>query len=490
MLLMGLLRDAIEPAEDRADEISKCVVNAAQAIEEADEVSTMTRALRGWAGKAPLNQSVLLHALDDLAEITSPERMISLGLVAASLGIEIASIHQQLVSTIPEPARRSLYSSLMGQSPGNKISEEYINRLVEFGDIWTTTSPTCNAASVLVLLLCGILDEERLPGLLFHRELIALTGLGPYRDNMWNLLAIAAADGNPFVEARQALTHAEAMDNNKLPPIPETPRREILSEVMTTIWPVPVDRVDVPTGLPGSISRNGRAAPHIRRRLTRKLKDIFDREFSNSQKEYHPMSNKELELIKKQFVDRLHETTNTYWNLIRGTDVFNDMFVSVIESGLQLRPSGLWREAIRVSVVGHFPRLIAHYLSNEFLDKLLGRMRDGIASAQDIEITAWLLLVDIWVWDHFGYYQAEHSPFRDLADVGREYRKPQIVFANSARDFTHGRISVNEFQRTLWDDEAGVYTMLIESGWPTPRKRRAKARKTKPSSRSETEAIS
>jgi hypothetical protein len=255
------------------------------------------------------------------------------------------------------------------------------------------------------------------------------------------------------------------------------PRRGSAEGISRAIFPyldgnVGTDFPGIDPTRPEAIRRRRESINHftdsIRRYLTDQVRTVTRFEVKSGRTRNSTTS--DIELIRREVYERIKTIPQSYWTMLRSTEVF-DRFISSAVKSLDLRPEGHWQEALRTTLGHRLPGAIAPYFRHEFQNGVEKRIRDGSASEDDLNFAAWFLLVDIWIWVQRAYKDPSQSPFNSLAEATRTLEHAALRFSNVARDISHG-VDGAEAQMTsvIGDQTSGVMALLRSAGWPLTEK--------------------
>lgn len=454
LLLMGLLRDGIEPAEEQALEIVKQTLTTLQSLTDPDDILTVQSSIRAWTNRDKLSVGIGGVALNILFEKAATPGKLTLSLTRSSLDLPPADSAQLAIleRELGNDPQLQAYKALILGRPAATVRWPDI---VALHDLWATDSPQGNLCAAIGLCLSILLEPEHVPRRLLARELTLLptSGYGPHSDHFMNLLSVALPAAKLPPEVINALGSA-------LGPM----RRREANLIVRAISPYMNGLI---TFDEGSRNEDFSMLEGLRGNLREKLKKAKIRvpRLKTSRSELH----EDLALISETFRDKLEEAPTSFWQMVRSSEIFSEMIIPSIAGPLGLKHLGHWQEALRISLRDRIPQAISRYLDVQEWRALAGRLTARAETSDDLDFAAWLALFDLWIWERDGYHEADQSPLRYVLEAARNRDHPSLQFVLAVRGVCHQvPDSGAELQRLTADPKSQIVTLLTGLGWPQP----------------------
>ncbi len=116
---------------------------------------------------------------------------------------------------------------------------------------------------------------------------------------------------------------------------------------------------------------------------------------------------------------------------------FSSALTDLLLVGLDLRPSDLWREALKHCFVPRISERLWLYRPDTW-DRTTAIFAEGIVSENDYFAAAWMLLHDLWIYVEHNDAGPDETPLADLARLTRNVDHPALRIAHCLRDLAHG----------------------------------------------------
>lgn len=461
LLLLGLLRDGIEPAEDRSEEIISKSTHAIIALAESNDIRLIVDALLAWKGKQETNGRLLTTCMKSIASRLRGSDKCTLALIAAMLKIDPGDLDYSVTSAaFPSKSSKRAFEALILERRFKRAVPDTWRGLLALHDLWATHSPEGNAAAAIGLAISVLLDPVKPAKRLLRREilLLATVGYGPHRDHLLNLLGIGLSANirSPFLEKAISSSLGVSHDGGRK-------RKPSARMLLPQILDVFMAERTTSSGPSEFLMTDA-----LRDRLSAKLSSVgvpsMEPDLTATDR-----TQSQLSMLRKSFRPQQARSPELYWNMLRSTDVFAEHLIDSLGTTLHLQPMEHWREALRTVLPARVPYSVGQYLVPEEWARVEKTLDTGSASEEDLDLAAWLLLVDLWVWDNRGYRYASDSPFERVSAISRTYKYPALLLANTVRDVCQERHDHgSDFRTLVFDETTGVLRLLRDNCWPEP----------------------
>ncbi|OLU02969.1 hypothetical protein BVK86_11700 [Pseudomonas reinekei] len=453
LLLTGLLRDSIEAAELRAEDIFVVTHNALASCEGIEDFVDLKQSIEGLVQKDAVNLAHALSAFNSLFENASSYKILRLALINYSLGYPALEESCSIRDVSLSAASSLVLNSLVLSKPSMRVEECSLNKLKYVYSKWATKNAEANAASTVGLGVLMLLDPSNQAEKLFERELFLMfsKNFGPHHDHGLHLVAIASASTAMHPAMATAL-------NNSLRGSKHTTKRQVRSflELAIKIWLT--DNLARPT----SVAKFFNALDHSK--ASQKSGMMVDDErkvVRPGRSTFFPIAD-----LRGALVGFNGSRNESYWEGLRKTDVFSHYITPSLEVALDETFDFHWSEAFKGSLKSSLPMSFKKYFDPDEWAALESRIKSAAYTADDVNFAAWLILFDVWVYLRKGYSEESKSPISDLISVARQSDEPKIKLAIVLRGcFLNGVESAGELSKLLASDER-VMEILAKSGWP------------------------
>lgn len=460
LLLLGLLRDGIEPAEEEASAIVSHALRTIEKLDNVNDLRAVQSALRSWIDKTVTNTDVVNQALISLVNNTPAKHILALDLTRPVVGLpppERDEIEKASGGAGNREVAAKYARLILGNTEADSVPSS--TEMARIQDLWATESPEGNVAAAAGLAVSILLDPTDAPRRLLERELIMLgtASHGPHGDHMMNMLAIAL----PNIELPWQITKAleQALVNRGS------------SKSRGTLYSGLINNTN---GIFSDSDEDDSQTLKIVNIIESRLRDAsYEKSISALLQVRRPSKindrHRELNLIRDAFQSKMATDPGIYWRMVLSSEIYESYIFYFLLISQDLEPAPHWQESLRFSLEKHVPMVLAEYLNPLSWDDLRKRFLSGCENENDLDFAAWLFLLDAWTWEHHGYRSAEDSPFLELAEIvgARDY--PGLDFALCVRGICFGDpLSAQRLQALTADRESAVPLMLSRIGWPEP----------------------
>lgn len=469
LLLVGLLRDGIEPAEEQAKLIIEQALQSLQTLQSSEDVVSLQSSVRAWTTKDPANAKTSESAATKLFEVSTLEEKLTIALARPALGLR--HLEASEASSLEKLGEQNkVYKSLILGTPATKIN---CDALMALHDLWATQSPETNAAAAAGLALFILLDPTSVAARLLQRELITFgTGeYGPHNDHLQNLMAISMAG----VSIRPELTRA----------LSNSFKRRRLRSISDLIVPHMNGLIRQDSdGKRDKFAMLDSIRPFLEERVENaKISSV--RVFASRSKRAD-QAREEIDLIKATFRANMVESPGSYWDMLCASEIFTEYVISSVISALDLSPAAHWKEGLRSSLKSRIPTLLAKFFDEAEWTNLSVRLRGDDCRSEDQDFAAWLVLLDLWVWQRDGYTKATESPLIHVVEAAKGSQHTLLNFSLALWRVCHQLPGANEELQTVTTaTNSNLRTLLGNFGWlpPTARGHSRRSSRSRPSAK-------
>ncbi len=410
-LIAGLLLDGVEPAELRAEEIIKQLIQSASLVAESNQLRPLLSMLRTWMAKESSNKEIadnVLHSL--IKKAKTNKQKFALFLIASTLDLAGETIEElNKIASRGEKDDELVHLFLI--SSESQINFEQLQK--EFSLLWAIEdylaemARETNSVAAICQAITTSLPLNIAAKRFFKMQLLLLSYgsiAGPFFDYNFSSIFIAnsAGSGNDKLIAK--------LSSDGLPKgFGNTRRMAALSKRLKAVL--------------GSLQtrRSHIWSWDIRHKRISGLKE--------SQKELN-------ELLDMSAGGGLN-VYNRDWSKILSSPMSHDYIVNLICLVFNLEPRAHWWEALRASFLPAIPQRLNFFYQSEY-EKLETTIADGKDNEGKIYKAAWILLFDCWLYLGKGYDSPEQSSFKRLATLTRGSDAPPLRIAHCIRDLAFG----------------------------------------------------
>ena len=478
LLLIGLLRDGVEPAEEEALEITTHALKTLFRLDNSNDVRAVHSALAAWFGKDKKNEQVGTHAVKKLFASSDPARRLTLLLTKSIVHIDDPMIDERILiyKNLAGSLELSAFARLVDREVNDTIPTIDWSRMNSVHDFWATESPEGNVAAAAGLCISILLDPIGVPRRLFHRELVVLGAVpsnGPHNDHMLNLLSFAL----PLVVFPPEIAGAFKIALGSARGQKARSEKEtslIVSRVQRLLAGkrTPVRNKDTEPSLDvkNTLLEKANLASSEVTRLPEQLRHFRE-----------PTNTSGLGLIKKTFRATFEKNSFGYIKMIFDSEIYSELLFPSLQLSLNVSPVAHWQEALRGPLQSRVSEAICMYFDIREWETLITRFKENTQCEDDRFFAAWLVMLDIWTWEHEGYHEDTSSPLKRIISVVQGDPHPLLRFVLSLRKACLQLPGANEELTALVTDrESGLADLLTDVGWahPGPVNRRPKTHMT------------
>jgi hypothetical protein len=438
-LLCGLLLDAIEPAEERREEILRRLISRACKAETVEDLRVLAGMLRSWLGKEPANESTVWTILDGRARKTAVARdRQALALVASVLDLTKTRIRefrgQVVAHTKGAAGLVQLFLDDSLKTKDLRSLEVPLDRLFALQDVLCVHSSVANFIAAAGQALASSAGPRVGNRRAFDQQLITLrypdqSGRGPFTDLMWNVLRIGRSAGT-FLESV-----APDLPGGLRPGVVQD-RGRVVELALKLALPAgrDSDRVGVPAGA-----------------RARALDLGLDLELPWTQN---------LHRYEERFLE-----SPAPWSLILSSPELYGPFLDSLCDAFGLEPRAQWWEALRVRFLPTVPDRIV--LVREAWWKEVERaFASRKAGEADLYGAAWQLIFDAWLYMAGCSKQQAKSIVARLADMTRKRDDPPLRIAHCIRDLIYGdRSRTDDLVSMVRSNDPGYRNIFERCFW-------------------------
>ncbi|MCF5050553.1 NACHT domain-containing protein [Pseudomonas syringae] len=453
LLLLGLLRDSIEAAELRAEDIFSVTHNALALCQEIEDFVDLKQSVEGLVTKDAINLSHALSAFNSQFQRASASNRLRLALISYSLGYPGLDGGCSGLDISMSEETCAVFNALVLSRSDFVVGGGPLGKLRYVYNEWATKNSEANAASTVGLGVLMLLDPSNQAEKLFDRELFLMfsRNFGPHHDHGLHLAAIACASTTMHPTMIKAL-------GNALRGSSHTNKKQVRSFLAPAIKVWLSENLSRPTGVERfydalderqKFEESGIKFEDERRLMRRGRSQAF------------PISS-----LRRSLVGTNGSYDDSYWEGIRKTDVFSNYLVPSLEVAFEESFDFYWGEAFRGSLKLLPLSFNKYFDPDEWLD-LAVRIKDGKYSVDDVNFAAWLILYDVWVYLRKGYDEESMSPIAELISIVSGLDEPKIKLSIVLRSsFFNSTESVGGLSSLLASDER-VMEVLETIGWPS-----------------------
>ncbi|QKJ37652.1 NACHT domain-containing protein [Pseudomonas sp. MPDS] len=455
LLLLGLLRDAIEPAENHVDDIITNCFETLLSLTDRSDVGAVIQSFLHWLLKEDANEDVCavtwqkLYSVVPIADRTKM-LLINAALVSPAPWEEILN-YPSADNSIESDVARFLNGK--DGSPKTSVLAERLHALSVYSAF---NSPITNVEAA-VLMTCSVaLDKVSSASRMFLKELALVgsgCGGGPHRDNGLNMVSIASSlVGDIPAEFELALSNYLEDENFKLRS--NVNLAHCIDAFIDASSEKQINASRVSSFQNGKIRDRARSL-HVPEKLLRK----------NNQGE----SSKNIKLIHSEYAFKRKEDPKLFWSLLRASDIFGRNFIRSFEGCSGIKIDGLWDQALHSGLASRIPKSIERFFSSKSRMHFQSKALDADADEESLYFAAWVVLFDLWAWSGAGYKKDSDSSIgKFIADLKASsvFDFPPIKLSILIHSLvTNPSKSSQEALLEYWRDSSDVGMMLSQAGW-------------------------
>lgn len=452
LLLAGLLRDSIESAELRAEDIFVIVLRALASSENIDDFIALKQAIDGLVQKDSVNLSHSESALKYLFESASAKNKLRLILVNCALGYSSLG-DDPAIGVDLLPGSKVVLNSLALSMPCDSADAYALNKLQHVYNQWALKNAEANAAATVGLGVLMLLDPSNQAEKLFYRELFLVfsRNFGPHHDHGLHLTSIAAASTTLHPTIIIAL-------QNSLRGAKHTTKKQVRSFLAPVIKNWLNENLTKPTSVAKFY-----AALDSNKFLTEAGLGAEQRKLIIH---HGRSSNFSIEEFRRESLASDGLNGASFWEKLRNTDVFSHYVTPSLEMVFEENFDFHWSEAFKSSLRESLPVSLKKYFNTDEWSALVSRIQSAEQTEDDVCFAAWLILFDIWIYLRKGFVEEGESPVLNLISIVANLDDPKIQLAIVLRNcFVSERQSVDEFSNLLASNNE-VMDIMKRIGWP------------------------
>lgn len=467
LLLLGLLRDAIEPAENQTEEIITTCIEALHQIEDRDDAGAIIYSLLHWLVKQDGNVETFAKTWKNTYLNSAAKYRLNLLLVNIALVTPVGSVEY---SNLPSPiaSREKDIANFLILKNTSPTTYEVSEKIYNLSLYLALRSPSTNVGAAIMMASAIALDPKAAASRLFFKELSLLSniGSGPHGDNGMNILGIAASSandiapemmialGNHLKRERYAMRNSQALS-------------KCIAEFAST-------HSDTYAKLTSAQLHRG----------TQFRDNAISLGISEQMLEQQRLNDNssDLKLMHAEYHRQYRESPKLFWSLLLESDIFNKNFLRHFEHCTNLDMQGVWYEALHAGL-SDLPDSISAYFSTEAIKKTQHSVLHGEPTQEEQYFSAWIILFDIWTWTGRGYNQSNESPVAAFISKLRSsaaYDQPVIKLAILIHDVVtnpteEGHSALVEY----WASSDEIQQLLVAAGWLNLNKKHQSTQKRK-----------
>lgn len=453
LLLLGLLRDAIEPAENNVDDIITNCFETLLKLTDRSDVNAVIQSFLHWLMKEEPNESLCAIAWQKLYNVVTVADRTKMLLINAALVVPTQWEEILNYPPVDDSIESDVAKFLNGgdNSPGTSVIAEKLYALSVF---LAFDSPSSNVEAAILTTCSVALDSASSSSRIFLKEL-ALVGCGggPHRDNGMNMVSIAASRVSDIPEEiERSLSHCLESDRFKLR------GNEGIARCIEAF-------IEASTGKKISSSRSysyeGGKVRDKARSLgipDKLLKARSRRETSNV-----------IKLIHSEYALKRKEEPSIFWSRLRLSEIFGRDFVRSFEGCSGIKMEGLWDQALYSGLVGKIPRSIERFFSSKSRLEIQNKVLGVEADEDTLYFAAWMVLFDLWAWSGGCYDKGQESSVRKFIVALRSssaFEYPPIKLSILIHSLVTEPTESNQAELLkYWQSSSEVGVMLSQAGW-------------------------
>ena len=459
LLLLGLLRDGIEPAEINAHDIVRNTYRITLEIAEYDDIQLLESALSNWMLKDERNPIICTQVWDEIFKKAKSESLLILVLIRIALKLPKLSDDQEkhLIKQSKGLEQLAIQNLLFDKHSSN--TEHNWTEVLDLLHLnWAMESPVSNAAAALGFCISISLDNTRVPKRLLEREMTLLheIGHGPHSDNGTNMLALAMHSIELHPAFKRALTNALNLRYNK--------KQKTFEKRFGTFIEDLLDAQNTSTRM----TPLRRPKRHIMDILELKTKEFkFPKSLLTPRKAGRDLrEDKELSLMRSTLLGNLDMGQKSFGEMLLTSEIFSNLLMESLNFCLNLHPKAHWNHALKISLKDILSKEIGKYFDVSTWSQLTKRLKKKTVDIEDLDFAAWIILFDIWVWNWSGYEKPESSPAFEIIAAAQKSNDIVIKFALIARDIcTDSNINNIDLNQIDLSSTNRLTELLRQLGW-------------------------
>lgn len=453
LLLLGLLRDAIEPAENSAEDIIDNCLSTLLILNKRTDASAILFSILNWLVRDEKNNDLISSVWLKRYENSDIQGRIGLllantALVYPTLSSDIPT-HLELTNS-PEADLCKFFN----KGELSATTEAISIKLDALAKYWAFHSPSTNAEAALLMGASMALNPADAAKRLFHKELalVANNGGGPHGDSGINMIGIAASSITDVPEELLRSLGAHITDRGSLRrsnKVFQCIDKFIISHPEYKLSTTP--RHNIKT----MVFKNSARSAGI---SDKALRVLHDREASSN-----------VQMIQEEFWNKRQDTPKIYWSLLRASEIFNTNFVRTFENISEIKMIGMWPEALHTGMAKRTSQAVGKFFSTKEREIAQKKILNNQHDEETIYFVAWMILFDIWSWSGHAYKNNRKSTIKAFitqlaATPAGEI--PAIKLAILTRDLIITPKTDSEAELLeLWSQNSETKAMLSQAGW-------------------------
>ena len=461
LLLLGLLRDGIEPAEIKTREIIEKSIETllkVDSVKGADDVRVIVNSMLNWLVKDLSNVEACIQVWNDAYAISKPEDRVGMLLLAIALVLhEDEDDRADLLPPPPPSAEYSLVASLLYEDSKECDAEVLSKKLFHLSVVWGFHSPGTNLEAALTFCTSIMLDGRESFKRMFCRELalLGMPGHGPHGDNGINLVSIASAGVDDLPKAVSVALDSYIDKDNRFKVFRDFSALEAC-----------ISENSKKGSVKGVSSIRHRDVKLDRQRAIAKEQGIIP-------KLLKPFNSREIDeharLIQDSFFSKRESSPDYFWSMLRSSEIVTVNYRRTLELASEVKITGLWVEALQTSLIQSVPQVLIRYFSQKNIDDLAQKISQKKLNEEDIYFVAWLILFDIWVWCGRGYAKEQESYASKLIEGVKKFGYSELAPVKLSMLIRNLVCKPSmEGQRVLteyWQTNSDAGFLLGQAGW-------------------------
>lgn len=451
LLLLGLLRDAIEPAETHSDQIIKNCFETLLKLEKGSDASAILYSILHWLIKDTINPTSCDSVWQELYYLVPLEDRIKMHLINAALALPTSAEKLGKLPSPPDSPEWDL-AQLIILGKRSNTTDLISQKLFSLSIYWAFHSPGTNAEASILFTSSLVLDSKDSAERLFSKELalLGIPGYGPHGDSGLNMVSIAAGIVEDLPEnIDRALTNYLSTNIRKDPDTSGI-KRCIEEFTQGKLITLPSQQKATRAALRARAKKAGSPVKLLRPHNDRETTEI-------------------VQLIRAEFLNKRETAPKSYWSLLKASDIFSVNFLRSLEGCSDIKMSGIWSEALHSTLADQIPLSIAKYYSKKEQIRIQEKILEPNPDRETIYFAAWIILFDLWAWTMHTYENPSSSPIKNfIAQLKKTqaWELAPIKLSIYIHEVTLNPTSRNRKNLVqYWTSTPEVRDMLSAAGW-------------------------
>ncbi|WP_411835544.1 NACHT domain-containing protein [Pseudomonas chlororaphis subsp. aurantiaca] len=458
LLLLGLLRDAIEPAENNAEDIIENCFATLLNLDKRSDASAVLYSLLHWLVRDDDNIPLTSRIWLKLYNAAEPYNRIQLLLANTALVFPTSRSDIPSHLELPESPESDLSHFLTSGKP-SLTTEKISKKLDAIATYWAFHSPGTNAEAALLMGCSLAMNPKNVARRLFQKELALIVshGGGPHGDTGINMIGIALDSINDPPEEI-----IRSLDNYITPGKGGMQRSSKLIECIDKFI-ASHPKLNLSSShqrsVKGVVFKNAARSLGI---PEKSLRTVQDRDSSGS-----------IVIIHEEYLMKRKETPKVFWSMFRSSEIFNVNFIRTFESCSEIKMSGTWAEALHVGLGKSIPQSIGKFFSSSERKTIQKNLLNGNNDEDTVYFAAWMILFDIWTWAGHAYKNNKSSTINSFINKLSNspiFEIPAIKLSVLIHRLVTTPNTDSEAKLLeLWSNCAEVREMLSQAAWIMPK---------------------